>query len=76
MYHITYTPGVLRDEFTTLQLMCKKLEEDNKNLMMENQHMLEKILLHKKEEVDVINMHNETMKKLVSLMINLIINLV
>ncbi|KAL5254812.1 hypothetical protein ACHWQZ_G014297 [Mnemiopsis leidyi] len=56
--------GVLRDEFTTLQLMCKKLEEDNKNLMMENQHMVEKILLHKKEEVDVINMHNETMKKL------------
>ncbi|KAL5254811.1 hypothetical protein ACHWQZ_G014297 [Mnemiopsis leidyi] len=58
--------GVLRDEFTTLQLMCKKLEEDNKNLMMENQHMVEKILLHKKEEVDVINMHNETMKKVSS----------
>ena len=46
-----------------MQLMCKKLEEDNKNLMMENQHMLEKILLHKKEEVDVVNLHNETMKK-------------
>ncbi|XP_063681632.1 autophagy-related protein 16-like isoform X1 [Bolinopsis microptera] len=56
--------GVLRDEFTTLQLMCRKLEEDNKNLLMENQHMLEKILLHKKEEADVVNMHNDTMKKL------------
>ena len=60
-----FSSGVLRDEFTTLQLMCRKLEEDNKNLLMENQHMLEKILLHKKEEADVVNMHNDTMKKLV-----------
>jgi len=63
-YKVEQENGTFRDELTTIHLMYKKIEEDNRKLKAENQHMAEKILLQKKEEVDVINMHNETMKKI------------
>ena len=43
--------------------MCNKLEEDNRKMKFENQHMLDKILQQKRDEVEVINMQNEMMKR-------------
>ena len=61
-YKIEQENGILKDELTTLQLMYRKSEDENKKLKGENNQMLEKILLQKKEEVDIINLKNETMK--------------
>lgn len=56
--------GVLKDENTTLQLMYKKAEEESRRLKSENQHLVDKILNQKKEEVDLINFHNDSVRKI------------
>lgn len=56
--------GVLKGENTTLQLMYNKADEENRRLKAENQHLVDKILNQKKEEVDLINFHNDSVRKI------------